>query len=124
MKKLIYLIIVLFIASCTHTKYIEIPVETIKTEYIKEVQKDTLIMRDSVDRWLKNDTVFIYKYKYVYKTIYQTDTLKVTDTITNTIYIDKIVEVNELKDYQKFLIYMGLFFIIFIIFVLYKKFKL
>lgn len=117
-------LIILFITSCVHTKYVEVPVETVTTEYIKDYQRDTIIIRDSVDRWLKNDTVFIYKYKYLYKTLYQTDTILRTDTIANTIYVDKIVTVNELKDWQKFFIYMGIFFIIFIIFVLYKKFKL
>lgn len=124
MKKLLYVILLCVMVSCTQTRYIEVPVEKVRTEYVKEYQKDTLIVRDSVDRWLKNDTVFLYKYKYIYKTMYQTDTVRLVDTITNTIYIDKIITVNELKDYQKFLIYMGLFALGFIIFVLYKKFKL
>lgn len=124
MFKYLYIAVFLLLYSCTQTKYIEVPVETVTTEYIKDYQRDTLIMRDSIDRWLKNDTVFIYKYKYLYKTLYQTDTILRTDTITNTIYVDKIVTVNELKDWQKFFIYIGIFSIIFIIFVLYKKFKL
>lgn len=124
MFKYLYIAVFLLLCSCTQTKYIEVPVETVKTEYIKDYQRDTLIIRDSVDRWLKNDTVFIYKYKYLYKTLYQTDTILRTDTIANTIYVDKIVTVNELKDWQKFFIYIGIFSIIFIIFVLYKKFKL
>lgn len=124
MKKLFIIILICLTVSCVHTKYVEVPVETVTTEYIKDYQRDTIIVRDSVDRWLKNDTVFIYKYKYLYKTLYQTDTILRTDTIANTIYVDKIVTVNELKDWQKFFIYIGIFSIIFIIFVLYKKFKL
>ena len=108
MFKYLYIAVFLLLYSCTQTKYIEVPVETVTTEYIKDYQRDTLIMRDSIDRWLKNDTVFIYKYKYLYKTLYQTDTILRTDTITNTIYVDKIVTVNELKDWQKFFIYIGI----------------
>lgn len=123
-KSIIFIIILLILTACTQTKYIEVPVETIKNNYINTVQKDTLIIRDSVDRWLKGDTVLITKYKYVYQTQYIHDTIIKNDTITNTVYVDKIVTINELKEYQKFLIYTGLFSIVFIIFVLYKKFKL
>lgn len=123
-KNIIFIIILIILTACTQTKYIEVPVETIKNNYINTVQKDTLIIRDSVDRWLKGDTILITKYKYVYQTQYIHDTIIKNDTITNTIYVDKIVTINELKDYQKFLIYTGLFSIVFIIFVLYKKFKL
>lgn len=123
-KNIIFIIILIILTACTQTKYIEVPVETIKNNYINTVQKDTLIIRDSVDRWLKGDTVLITKYKYVYQTQYVHDTIIKNDTITNTVYVDKIVTINELKDYQKFLIYIGLFSIVFIIFVLYKKFKL
>lgn len=123
-KNIIFIIILIILTACTQTKYIEVPVETIKNNYINTVQKDTLIIRDSVDRWLKGDTVLITKYKYVYQTQYVHDTIIKNDTITNTVYVDKIVTINELKDYQKFLIYTGLFSIVFIIFVLYKKFKL
>lgn len=123
-KNIIFIIILIILTACTQTKYIEVPVETIKNNYINTVQKDTLIIRDSVDRWLKGDTVLITKYKYVYQTQYIHDTIIKNDTITNTVYVDKIVTINELKDYQKFLIYTGLFSIVFIIFVLYKKFKL
>lgn len=123
-KSIIFIIILIILTACTQTKYIEVPVETIKNNYINTVQKDTLIIRDSVDRWLKGDTVLITKYKYVYQTQYIHDTIIKNDIITNTVYVDKIVTINELKDYQKFLIYTGLFSIVFIIFVLYKKFKL
>lgn len=123
-KSIIFIIILIILTACTQTKYIEVPVETIKNNYINTIQKDTLIIRDSVDRWLKGDTVLIIKYKYVYQTQYVHDTIIKNDTITNTVYVDKIVTINELKDYQKFLIYIGLFSIVFIIFVLYKKFKL
>lgn len=118
------IIILLLLTACTTTKYIEVPVETIKDNYIHTIQKDTIIVKDSIDRWLKNDTIYITRYKYIYKTQYKYDTIIQRDTITNTIYVDKIVTVNELKDYQKFLIYIGLFALIFIIFVVYKKFRL
>lgn len=125
MKKILLLLLFVFIASsCIRTKYIEVPVETIRTDYITSVQKDTLIIKDSIDRWLKQDTMFITKYKYVYKTIYSTDTVYKIDTITDIIYKDKIITTNILKDWQKVFIYIGIFSTCFIVFVLYKRFKL
>lgn len=122
--KFFIIFIIIFISSCTNTKYIEVPVETIKNNYMNTIQKDTVIIKDSVDRWLKGDTIWITKYKYVYKTQHIYDTIIKTDTVSKIVYIDKIVTINELKDYQKILIYIGIFSVIFTIFVLYKKFRL
>lgn len=118
------IIILLLLTACTTTKYIEVPVETIKDNYTHTIQRDTIMIKDSIDRQLKNDTIYITRHKYIYKTQCKYDTIIQRDTITNTIYVDKIVTINELKGYQKFLIYIGLFALIFIIFVVYKKFRL
>lgn len=109
--------------SCVETRYIEVPVETVKDNYITKIQKDTLIVRDSVDRWLKNDTVFIEKYKYLYKTIHKIDTFYKVDTVANIIYKDKIITVNELKDWQKVFLYIGIFSTVLIVIMIVKKFK-
>jgi uncharacterized protein YbcV (DUF1398 family) len=61
MRKLLLIIMLFAIASCTTTKYIEVPIETIKTEYAVKNVSDTTIIRDSIDRYVAGDTVYIYK---------------------------------------------------------------
>lgn len=101
------IIILFFIVSCTTTKYIEVPVETIKTEYKDRLIYDSIYVKDSTSNSIKNDTVFNTKYKYIYKTRVEKDTINVTDTITKTITIEKEKEVNKLKNWQIVLMIIG-----------------
>lgn len=111
MIKLLHIIIicVLLTCSCTSTKYIEVPVETIKTEYIHNTRIDSVFVKDSIDRWLKGDTLYIYKERTKFKYINKTDTVCKTDTITKVIKVDVVreVEVNHIKWYQKTLMWIG-----------------
>lgn len=112
MKRLLLICIVpiLLLISCkTNTKLIEVPVETIKTEYIHDVRIDSVHIKDSVDRWLSGDTLYIYKEKNIYKYKFRTDTLIKTDTIPKLIKVEttKEVKVNYIKWYQKWLMYIG-----------------
>lgn len=63
MRKLLFIIpILILLASCAAQKQIiEVPVETVKTEYIHDTKIDSVYVRDSIDRWREGDTVFIYK---------------------------------------------------------------
>ena len=48
------LLLIMIISSCkTATKVVEIPVETIKKEYINSIKIDSVYVRDSIDRWQK-----------------------------------------------------------------------
>ena len=38
MKKLLFVVMLLFVISCTTTKYVEIPVEKVRTEYKYETK--------------------------------------------------------------------------------------
>lgn len=110
-KKLIYLIlcisIILLCISCKNTEYVEVPVETIKTEYI--VNKDSIYIHDSI--WTlvekQNDTVYIDRYKQYTKYVYKTDTISKTDTIPKIVTVTKVVEVNKLRKWQKILMWLG-----------------
>lgn len=101
------IIILFFIVSCGTTKYIEIPVETTKTEYKDRLIYDSIYIKDSISNSIINDTVFTTKYKYIYKTKIEKDTINITDTITKTITIEKEKEVNKLKTWQIVLMIMG-----------------
>lgn len=100
----------MLLLSCHPQKQIiEVPVETIKTEYIHNTRVDSVYMRDSIDRWMNGDTVFIYKERTKYKYLNKTDTVIKTDTIPKIIKeeVIKEVEVNRLKWYQETLMWIG-----------------
>lgn len=98
--------------SCTTTKYVDRPVtvETVRTEYVNQLYRDSVFVHDSIDRYISGDTVYQYKYKYIYKYLNRTDTIVKTDSIQVPVELKtiEVKEVNKLKGYQSFLIYTGL----------------
>lgn len=106
MKKLLIILFILMV-SCTSTKLIEVPVETIRTEYKNKILYDSIYVRDSISNTTKNDTVFTTYYKYIYKTKLEKDTVNLTDTITKVVTVDKVKEVNKLKMWQVVLMIIG-----------------
>ena len=111
MRKLLLIIVtfIILMCSCSSTKLIEVPVETIRTEYITSIMVDTILEKDSIDRWMKGDTVYIYKEHTKYRYLNRTDTVCKTDTITKVVKVDvvKEVEVNHIYWYQKALMWAG-----------------
>ena len=111
MRKLLAIIsiLILLMCSCVTTRTVEIPVEKIRTEYIHDTRTDSIFVRDSVDRWLKGDTLYIYKEHTKFKYINKTDTVCRTDTITKVVKVGvvKEVEVNHIYWYQKALMWAG-----------------
>lgn len=110
MKKILIFIALSFIllfSSCKQTEYIEVPVETIKTEYI--VKKDSIYLRDSINVFteVKGDTVYINKIKYQLKESVRTDTIMKTDSIPVVVKVKEYVKVNELYTWQRLLMYLG-----------------
>jgi hypothetical protein len=108
MKKIIVaiLMVVLFY-SCTTTKYIEVPVDRVKTEYRDRTLIDTLIRNDSIVIREKGDTIFLEKYKYLYRTKEVRDTVNVTDTITTVKTVEVTKEINKLYTWQIVLMILG-----------------
>lgn len=111
MRKLLFIIpILILLASCAAQKQIiEVPVETVKTEYIHGTKIDSVYVRDSIDRWREGDTVFIYKEHTKYKYLNKTDTIVRVDSIPKIIKVETVkeVEVNHIKWYQKALMWIG-----------------
>lgn len=111
MRKLLAVIVIfiLLMCSCSTTKLVEVPVEKVRTEYIHDTKIDSVFVKDSVDRWLKGDTLYIYKEHTKFKYINKTDTVCKTDTITKVVKVDvvKEVEVNHIYWYQKALMWAG-----------------
>lgn len=115
-KVLLFFFLCITLYSCSNTKYItkEIPVEVIKTEYINSIKYDSIYVKDSIERLVYNDTVFLNKWHTKYIERVKCDTIINTDSIpvyiTNT--VTKEVKVNVLKFYQEILIGFGILFLI------------
>lgn len=114
MRNLLIAVLLLICMSCTTTRYIDrpVPVETIRTEYINQLYKDSIFIHDSIDRYVSGDTVYQYKYKYIYKYLNHTDTVLKNDTIQIPIEVKtvEIKEVNKIKWYQNILMFLGALF--------------
>lgn len=102
---LIYLYIMFSFIGCTTTKYV--PIESVRTEYINKVEKDTVIINN--DRLVKEkgDTIYITETKYIYKTKNKIDTILRIDTIPIIQEVEVIKEINKLKDWQVILMVLG-----------------
>ena len=102
---LIYLYIMFSFIGCTTPKYV--PIESVKTEYINKVEKDTVIIDNTKVIKEKGDTVYITDVKYVYKTKNKIDTILRIDTIPIIQEVEVIKEVNMVKDWQIVLMLLG-----------------
>lgn len=118
------LLLIMIISSCkTTTKVVEIPVETIKKEYINSIKIDSVYVRDSIDRWQKGDTLYITKWHTKFKYINKVDTIVKTDSIPKIVTIEKKVEVNHIYWWQNTLMWAGGILSICIIISLIHNFK-
>lgn len=100
----------LLLVSCSSRRQIvEIPIEVVRTEYKYDSIIDSVYIRDSVDRYIKGDTVFLYKERIKYRYLSKVDTIVKTDTIPKVVKVESVeqVVVNHIKWYQKILMYLG-----------------
>lgn len=127
MRNLLIAILLFICASCTTTKYVDrpVPVETVRTEYVNQLYRDSVFVHDSIDRYISGDTVYQYKYKYIYKYLNRTDTIVKTDSIEVPVEIKttEIKEVNKIRWYQSVLMWLGGLFTIFLSFKLGKTLR-
>ena len=108
LKTLFLLLFLTTIISCTTTKIVEVPVETIKTEYIEQIKYDSIYSKDSIYIMQKGDTIYNNKIEYLYKYKYLRDTVNVTDTIPKIVTIKDVQYINQLYTWQKILIVIGI----------------
>lgn len=122
MRKIkVLLLLLLLITSCTTTKYVEVPKETIKIEYKDKYLRDSIYIKDSTVSDIINDTVFKTKYRYIYKDRILKDTVNKIDTIVKPVIVEKEKEVNKLKTWQIVLMIMGGGSIVYILYRLKEK---
>lgn len=98
MRSLLIAILLFICVSCTTTKYIDklVPVETVRTEYVNQLYRDSVFVHDSIDRYIFGDTVYQYRYKYIYKYLNRTDTVVKIDSIEVPVEV-KVIEVKEVN---------------------------
>ena len=113
LKTLFLLLFLITIVSCTTTKIVEVPIETIKTEYIEQVKYDSIYSKDSIYIMQKGDTIYNNKVQYLYKYKYLRDTINITDTIPKIVTVKDTQYVNQLYTWQKILIVIGIGFILY-----------
>ena len=113
LKTLFLLLFLTTIVSCTTTKIVEVPVETIKTEYIEQVKYDSIYSKDSIYIMQKGDTIYNNKVQYLYKYKYLRDSINITDTIPKIVTVKDTQYVNQLYTWQKLLIVIGIGFILY-----------
>ena len=113
LKTLFLLLFLTTIISCTTTKIVEVPIETIKTEYIEQVKYDSIYSKDSIYIMQKGDTIYNNKVQYLYKYKYLRDTINITDTIPKIVTVKDTQYINQLYTWQKLLMIIGIGFILY-----------
>ena len=114
LKILFFLLFLTIVISCkTTTKVVEIPVETIKTEYIEQIKYDSIYHKDSIYIMQKGDTIYNNNVQYLYKYKYLRDTINVTDTIPTIVTVKDTQYINKLYTWQKLLITVGIGFVLY-----------
>ena len=114
LKKYYFFVSILLLTSCkTTTKIVEVPVETIKTEYIEQVKYDSIYSKDSIYIMQKGDTIYNNKVQYLYKYKYLRDTINVTDTIPTIVTVKDTQYINKLYTWQKLLMTVGIGFVLY-----------
>ena len=114
LKTLFLLLFLTTIISCkTTTRIVEVPIETIKTEYVEQVKYDSIYSKDSIYIIQKGDTIYNNKVQYLYKYKYLRDTINITDTIPKIVTVKDTQYVNQLYTWQKLLIIIGIGFILY-----------
>ena len=114
LKILFFLLFLTIVISCkTTTKVVEIPVETIKTEYIEQIKYDSIYHKDSIYIMQKGDTIYNNKVQYLYKYKYLRDTINITDTIPTIVTVKDTQYINKLYTWQKLLITVGIGFVLY-----------
>ena len=114
LKTLFFLLFLTIVISCkTTTKVVEIPVETIKTEYIEQIKYDSIYHKDSIYIIQKGDTIYNNKIQYLYKYKYLRDTINITDTIPTIVTVKDTQYINKLYTWQKLLITVGIGFVLY-----------
>ena len=122
-KRIILIVTIILFSSCGSTKIVEVPVEVVKTQYINNIQHDSVYINTSTEISSRNDTIFQTMIQYKYKYKYIKDTICITDTIPKIVTVEKIEYINKLTQTQKVFYWIGIIVSIILIPIVFYKIK-
>jgi hypothetical protein len=103
---LMCILAIMMFTSCKPVKYL--PVESVKTEYHKDIVRDSVFLYDSVFVKEKEDTVYLERYRYLYRDKIVRDSVLINDTIRVPYPVEIPVEVKmPLSGWENFQIWLG-----------------
>lgn len=88
---LLLLMMHLFFASCSTTKYVPVENTTVDSVYINVTQRDSIFVQDSVYVHEKTDTVFVTRWHIEYR-----DALRI-----DTFYFERVDSVNHVVEVER-----------------------
>lgn len=106
MTKWLVLFVVFAFVSCK-TKTIYVPVDTVRTEYINKIWRDSIHRYDSIYLKEKGDSVILEKYKFIYRDRLKIDTIIKIDSVSIPFPVVEVQEVNRLSSFQSFQVWCG-----------------
>lgn len=122
-KRIILIVTIILFSSCGSTKIVEVPVEVVKTQYINNIQHDSVYINTSNEISSRNDTIFQTMIQYKYKYKYLKDTICIRDTIPKIVTVEKIEYINKLTQTQKVFYWIGIIVSIILIPIVFYKIK-
>lgn len=69
-------------------KYVEVPYEVTRTEYVSKIEYDSIYIKER--EYIKGDTIYLTKYEYKYKL--KCDTIRDSIPCPYPVYVDREVE--------------------------------
>ena len=109
------------LTGCTKTLYV--PVESVRTEYVDKLQRDSIYVYEKDSMYIKGDTVFRDRWRYKYRDKFIHDSVFIQDTIRVPYPVEVIVKVNELHWWQKSFMWVGIVAVLLFIVVWLVKIK-
>ena len=99
MKKIILLLLIIIAFAGCKTKTVLVPVDRVKIEYRDRLRVDSVYNRDTVNIYMKNDTVYLQSVKW--RERFRLDTVSVVRIDSIPYPVEVIQEVNKLTKWQR-----------------------
>ncbi|WP_418496084.1 hypothetical protein [Coprobacter sp.] len=100
MKSFIFIAFAALLLGCK-TKTVYIPVENTRIEYKDKLLRDSIYLHDSIFTTIRNDTIYLYKYKTLYRNRIIRDSILKNDTIRQPYPVIETKIENRLNFWQR-----------------------
>lgn len=113
MRGFIVIICVLWLVGCGSVGEVLVP--RVRLEYKERLRVDSVVVRDSVLRTVRGDTVYLNRYRDRYHYRLLRDTVDRIDTVTLVRRVEVPVVTNRLNDFQRFSVW-GFWLVLVVVF--------